>query len=67
MHLIMSYVSFSVWLTGHQSHSTLENFAIGPASYTKWCLMYGQMRNFYYFPFGLVHWLAQLWQLVKFH
>ena len=33
----------------------------------KWCLMYGQMQNFYYFPIGLVHWLPMPGHLVKFH
>ena len=32
----------------------------------KWCLMYGQTQNFYYFPIGLVCWLSQPGHLAKF-
>ena len=42
----ISYISLSVWLIGYLSHGILGNFTIGLASYTKLCLMYGQMQNF---------------------
>ena len=63
----ISNISVSVWLVGHQSHSILQNFTVGPASYTKYgvlCMVKCEISIIS--PIGLVHWLSMPGHLVKF-
>ena len=52
----ISNISVSVWLIGHQSHSILGNFTVGPASYTKMVSYVWSNVKFLLFP----HWFGAL-------
>ena len=52
----ISYFFLSVWLIGHQSHSILGNFTVGPAPYTKIVSYVWSSAKFLLFP----HWFGTL-------